>query len=189
MAGAEKQIAMQIVGVAQQVGGSRGPAPSDVLAPGPRARKRITGSPHAVARIGAAPARMRKDIGIDHPLAMGASRTHEEFVRCERLFCGGGYPVDHKKIIDSCAANHVVIEINAHPRRLDMDWKYIDYAIEKGVLLSINPDAHALDGFDDVKYGVLAAQKGGLSKENNLSSFSLKEFEEWLGNSRNLKGR
>jgi DNA polymerase (family 10) len=47
-------------------------------------------------------------------------------------------------------------------------------------LLSINPDAHALDGFDDVKYGVLAAQKGGLTKENNLSSFSLQKFEKWL---------
>jgi DNA polymerase (family 10) len=63
---------------------------------------------------------------------------------------------------------------------LDIDWKWIDYAIEKGVLLSIDPDAHFLDGFDDVKYGVLSAQKGGMKKENNLSSFGLKEFEGWL---------
>jgi len=98
-----------------------------------------------------------------------------------------GYPVDHKKIIDACATNNVVIEINAHPRRLDMDWKYIGYAVEKGVLLSIDPDAHALDGFDDVKYGVLAAQKGGLTKENNLSSFGLMEFEKLLNKNRKLK--
>lgn len=91
-----------------------------------------------------------------------------------------GYPVNHHKIIDACAANQVVIEINAHPRRLDMDWKYIAYAMEKGVLLSINPDAHALEGIEDVKYGVLAAQKGGLTKEKNLSSFTLMEFEDWL---------
>lgn len=97
------------------------------------------------------------------------------------LLSRNGYPVDHKKIIEACAANNVVIEINAHPRRLDIDWQWIDYAIEKGVLLSINPDAHALDGYDDIKYGVLAAQKGGLSKENNLSSFSLMEFEKFLG--------
>ncbi len=96
------------------------------------------------------------------------------------LLSRNGYPVDHKKIIEACAANHVVIELNAHPRRLDIDWKWIDYAIEKGVLLSIDPDAHALSGFDDVKYGVLAGQKGGMEKENNLSSFGLKEFEEWL---------
>ena len=95
-----------------------------------------------------------------------------------------GYPIDHKKIIEACAANHVVIEINAHPRRLDMDWKWIDHAINKGVLLSIDPDAHALDGFDDVKYGVLSAQKGGLTKKNNLSSYTLHEFEEFLTDNR-----
>lgn len=102
------------------------------------------------------------------------------------LLSRNGYPVDHKKIIEACAANNVAIEINAHPRRLDMDWKYIDYAIEKGVLLSINPDAHALSGFDDVKYGVLAAQKGGLTKKNNFSSYPLNEFEKWLKKKREL---
>ncbi len=104
------------------------------------------------------------------------------------LLSRNGYPLDHKKIIEACASNHVVIELNAHPRRLDIDWKWIDYAIEKGVLLSIDPDAHALDGFDDVKYGVLAAQKGGMTKENNLSSYSLKEFEAWLKKTKELKG-
>jgi DNA polymerase (family 10) len=103
------------------------------------------------------------------------------------LLSRNGYPVDHKKIIDACAANHVVIELNAHPRRLDIDWKWLDYAIEKGVLISIDPDAHFLEGFDDVKYGVLAAQKGGIAKENNLSSFSLKQFEEWLGKNKKAK--
>lgn len=103
------------------------------------------------------------------------------------LLSRNGYPIDHKKIIEACAANHVVIELNAHPRRLDIDWKWISYAIEKGVLLSINPDAHALDGFDDVKYGVLAAQKGGMTKANNLSSFSLKDFENFLSAKRELK--
>ena len=104
------------------------------------------------------------------------------------LLSRNGYPLDHKKIIEACAANHVVIELNAHPRRLDIDWKWIDYAIEKGVLLSIDPDAHSLDGFDDIKYGVLAAQKGGMTKENNLSSYSLQEFEDWLKKNRKLKG-
>jgi len=96
------------------------------------------------------------------------------------LLSRSGYPVDHKKIIDACAANHVVIELNAHPRRLDIDWRYIEYAIDKGVLISIDPDAHSLDGYNDIRYGVLAAQKAGLSKEQNLSSFSLEEFEKFL---------
>lgn len=103
------------------------------------------------------------------------------------LLSRSGYPVDHKKIIDACAENHVAIELNAHPRRLDIDWRWIDYAIEKNVLISIDPDAHSINGFNDVKYGVLAAQKGGLSKEQNLSSFSLKQFEDYLEKISNLK--
>ncbi|MCB9064805.1 MAG: DNA polymerase/3'-5' exonuclease PolX [Chitinophagales bacterium] len=91
-----------------------------------------------------------------------------------------GYPLDHKVIIEECVKNNVVIEINAHPRRLDLDWTWISYAIEAGALLSIDPDAHAIEGYHDVYYGVKAAQKGGLTKDKNLSSFSLKEFEEFL---------
>lgn len=91
-----------------------------------------------------------------------------------------GYPLDHKLIIDECVKHKVVIEINAHPRRLDLDWQWIEYAIEAGALLSIDPDAHAVAGYHDVYYGVRAAQKGGLTKERNLSSFSLKELEEYL---------
>jgi DNA polymerase (family 10) len=93
-----------------------------------------------------------------------------------------GYPVDHEMIIDACKANGVVIELNAHPRRLDMDWRFIRKATSKGVLISIDPDAHALDGFDDNHYGVLSAQKGGLTKQQNLSSFSLQAFETFLTN-------
>ncbi|MBL7741613.1 MAG: DNA polymerase/3'-5' exonuclease PolX [Chitinophagaceae bacterium] len=103
------------------------------------------------------------------------------------LLSRNGYPIDHKKVIDACAANQVVIELNAHPRRLDIDWKWIGYALQKNVLISIDPDAHALDGYDDVKYGVLAAQKGGLTKEKNLSSFSLKEFEEFLSKRKTIR--
>lgn len=99
-----------------------------------------------------------------------------------------GYPLDHKKLIDACVEQHVVIEINAHPRRLDLDWKWIPYAIEKGAIVSIDPDAHHLEGFADIKYGVLAAQKGGLTKERNLSSFNLKEFEAFLKERKLKKG-
>ena len=91
-----------------------------------------------------------------------------------------GYPVDHKKIIDACAANNVVIELNAHPSRLDIDWRYIDYALEKKVLISIDPDAHSVVGFKDTRYGVLAAQKAMVTKEQNLSSMGLVEFENYL---------
>ncbi|HMO62814.1 MAG TPA: PHP domain-containing protein [Ferruginibacter sp.] len=91
-----------------------------------------------------------------------------------------GYPVNHKRIIDACAANNVVIELNAHPSRLDIDWRQIDYALQKNVLISINPDAHNTEGFNDTYYGVLVAQKAFVSKENNLSSFSRDAFQNFI---------
>jgi len=91
-----------------------------------------------------------------------------------------GYPVNHEVLIEACAENNVAIELNAHPRRLDMDWRYIQAAVENDVLISINPDAHAIEGFDDCKYGVFVAQKAGLSAANNLSSFSLAEMLEFI---------
>jgi DNA polymerase (family X) len=91
-----------------------------------------------------------------------------------------GYPVNHDALIEACAENNVVIELNAHPRRLDMDWRYIQKAIENDVLISIDPDAHAIEGYEDCKYGVLVAQKAGLTAANNLSSFSLSEMMEFI---------
>jgi len=98
------------------------------------------------------------------------------------LLSRAGYPINHEKVIDACVANKVVIEINAHPRRLDLDWKWIQLAQEKGAILSINPDAHNTDGYKDIRYGVLASQKGGLLSSNNLSSYGLNEFEDFLIN-------
>jgi DNA polymerase (family 10) len=99
-----------------------------------------------------------------------------------------GYPVDHKKIIEACADNKVTIELNAHPRRLDMDWRWIGYALEKGILISIDPDAHSTEGYKDVRYGILAAQKAGLTPEKNLSSFTLTQFREFLAARKKIRG-
>jgi DNA polymerase (family 10) len=87
-----------------------------------------------------------------------------------------GYPINYKKVIDACAANNVVIEINANPLRLDLDWRWHQYALEKGCWLSINPDAHRNDGFLDMHYGVIVARKGGLYKERCLNALSLQEI-------------
>ena len=95
------------------------------------------------------------------------------------------YPLNFKTIIDACAANNVVIELNANPNRLDIDWREIKYALQKNVLISVNPDAHSLDGIDDIKYGVFSAQKAMLPKEKNLSSFSLAAFEEFIEDRKN----
>ena len=91
-----------------------------------------------------------------------------------------GYPIDHEKIIDACAANRVAIELNANPYRLDMDWTWIPYAIEKGVLISVNPDAHSTDGIKDIHFGVLSARKGGLSTAHCLNAMDVDAFEAWI---------
>ncbi len=91
-----------------------------------------------------------------------------------------GYPIDHKKIIDACATNNVIIELNAHPFRLDLDWSWIPYALEKGVKISVNPDAHSKEGVHDIHFGICAARKGGLTASTCFNNLSLKEFEEYL---------
>ena len=91
-----------------------------------------------------------------------------------------GYPIDFHKVIDACAANKVVIEINANPLRLDLDWRYHRYALEKGVLLSVNPDAHRMEGFRDMHYGVYMARKGGLEAVSCLNAFSLDEITAYF---------
>jgi DNA polymerase (family 10) len=91
-----------------------------------------------------------------------------------------GYPIDHKAIINACAANNVVIEINANPWRLDLDWRWVRYAMDQGVMLSINPDAHAMEGYADMKYGVLVGRKGGLTKEMTLNAMNAKELGKYF---------
>ena len=98
------------------------------------------------------------------------------------LLSRAGYPLDFKKIIDACAANKVVIEINANPLRLDLDWRWHRYALEKGVLLSINPDAHRTEGLTDMHYGVFVGRKGGLSADKCLNAFSLEEISAYFNN-------
>jgi DNA polymerase (family 10) len=89
-----------------------------------------------------------------------------------------GYDIDYKKVIDACAANNVVIEINSNPLRLDLDWRWQGYALNKGVMLSINPDAHRNEGFHDMKYGVLVGRKGGLSAAHCLNAMDLNQITE-----------
>lgn len=91
-----------------------------------------------------------------------------------------GYPIDHKKVIDACAANGVSIEINANPYRLDLDWQWIPYALEKGILISVNPDAHSKQGIHDIHYGILSARKGGLTAEACLNAKGVEAFGQFI---------
>lgn len=96
-----------------------------------------------------------------------------------------GYPINHKAIIDACAEHHVIIEINASPYRLDLDWRWVQYAMEKGVKLSINPDAHETAGYHDMYYGLLSGRKGGLTKEMTFNALGLTEVEQYFKERKN----
>jgi DNA polymerase (family 10) len=102
-----------------------------------------------------------------------------------QLLIRPGYPLDFKKIIDACAANGVIIELNANPYRLDMDWSHIPYALSKNVMISINPDAHSIGEIDNIRWGVDAARKGGLTKDMTWNALSLAEIKKWLATYKN----
>ena len=91
-----------------------------------------------------------------------------------------GYTVDVEKIIDAAIANRVVIELNASPWRLDMDWRHWRKAAERGLLCSINPDAHDIEGLAHFRTGVGAARKAWLTKENVLTTRPLAAVKKWL---------
>jgi len=80
------------------------------------------------------------------------------------------YPVDMVQVIDAASDYGKMIEINAHPMRLDIDWRLLKYASEKRVLIAINPDAHNVHGLRDVSYGVGIARKGWLKKGDVLNT-------------------
>ena len=105
------------------------------------------------------------------------------------LLAREGYPIDHRAIIDACAEHNVIIEINASPYRLDIDWRWIDYAMQQGVMLSINPDAHDLAGLLDMHYGVAIGRKGGLTKAMTFNALTLSEMTEYLQQRREKIGK
>lgn len=91
-----------------------------------------------------------------------------------------GYAVDTRRIVDAAVANRVVIELNANPHRLDMDWRHWKRARDAGVLCVINPDAHWTDGLKDVRYGVEIARKGWLGSEDVVNTRGLEAMRKLL---------
>jgi len=89
-----------------------------------------------------------------------------------------GYKVDLHKVIDAAAEKGVVIELNAHPYRFDLDWRYCKYAKEHGVKVSINPDAHHTGDLSNVAYGVGIARKGWLTSRDVLNTMTLGEIKK-----------
>jgi DNA polymerase (family 10) len=94
------------------------------------------------------------------------------------------YKVDAAKVIDAAIANGVAIELNANPRRLDMDWRLWRRAAERGLMTSINPDAHDSGSLAYVRAGVNSARKGWLTKASVVNALPLEGVEAWLARMR-----
>ena len=91
-----------------------------------------------------------------------------------------GYAVNHAMVIDCAAETRTIIELNCNPQRLDMDWRWWKRARDKGVLCSINPDAHSTAGIHHIGIGIRLARKGWLRKQDVFNTRSVAEVEKFL---------
>jgi DNA polymerase (family 10) len=96
------------------------------------------------------------------------------------LLAREGYPIDMQAIIQAAADLQVVIELNANPHRLDIDWRLLKSVREKGVKISINPDAHRIEGIGDIQYGVGIARKGWLTPADVLNCHSAADLTKFV---------
>lgn len=96
------------------------------------------------------------------------------------LLAREGYPVNLEEVLDFCAKEGIIVELNAHPYRLDLDWHYIKKAIDMGIMISINPDSHSVLDVEHVRYGIGIARKGWATAKNILNCYPLKDVLQLL---------
>lgn len=107
-----------------------------------------------------------------------------------RLLLGrSGFAIELDEVIDAAAAHGVLIEINADPHRLDLDWRHVRQAAQKGILIPVNPDAHSTGGLDNVAFGVNMARKGWLQARDVLNTWTLEEVEEFFAQRKQARTR
>ncbi len=96
------------------------------------------------------------------------------------LLAREGYPVNIEVILKTALEHGVIMELNASPARLDLDWRHLKKAKEMGVLISINPDAHRIEEINDINYGIAVARKGWLAKEDVFNCYPVNWVSEYL---------
>ncbi|MCK1757644.1 DNA polymerase/3'-5' exonuclease PolX [Bradyrhizobium sp. 137] len=100
-----------------------------------------------------------------------------------------GYEIDIEKVLRACSKHDVVVEINSHPWRLDLDWRWHQAALEFGCMLSINPDAHSIPELDHMHWGVEMARKGGVPADRVLNAMPLPDITRYLRQKRRSLAR
>jgi DNA polymerase (family X) len=91
-----------------------------------------------------------------------------------------GYPLEYDTLLARCVERNVVVELNASPHRLDLDWRLIPLALQHGVKIAINPDAHSINGLSDMRYGIGVGRKAGLTAPSVLNTLSLSQMQTFL---------
>lgn len=96
---------------------------------------------------------------------------------------------DMEALIATAKRHSTVLELNAHPHRLDLNVEHLIMAREAGVLIAINPDAHSIHGMKDLEFGILIARRAGIKPEDVLNCRSINDMKKWLkarGNNKSL---
>ncbi len=91
-----------------------------------------------------------------------------------------GLEPDMDALVEAAAEHGTALEINANPKRLDLRDRHVRLALDAGVPITINTDAHAADHFDFMRYGVLTGRRGGLTAASCINTFSRADLKEWL---------
>ncbi|MEX2571476.1 MAG: DNA polymerase/3'-5' exonuclease PolX [Gemmatimonadota bacterium] len=135
----------------------------------------VVGSVHSA--FGMARAEMTKRVirAVKHPsLTILGHPTGRLLLRRD------GYEIDIPAVLEAAADAGVVIEINANPNRLDLDWRHVRTAAEMGIVIAINPDAHSVRELDNLAFGINMARKAGLEPRQVLNTWPLDEVTRYL---------
>jgi DNA polymerase (family 10) len=98
-----------------------------------------------------------------------------------RLLLGRrAYDIDIERIIEEAVRHDVAIELNSHPQRLDIDWRWGGELRRQGALISVNPDAHEVAGLDDTRYGIWMARKALMPASSVINTLSVDQVAKWL---------
>lgn len=87
-----------------------------------------------------------------------------------------GYEIEIEAVLKACGEHGVAVEVNAHPWRLDLDWRWHQLALKYGCLMSINPDAHSIRELDNLHWGIEMARKGGVPAKRVLNCMTLAQI-------------
>ena len=135
----------------------------------------VVASVHSTFNLGEAEMTKRVIRAISNPfVTMLAHPTGRLLLKRE------GYAIDIPAVIEAAAETGTWIELNAAPKRLDLDWRWWPLAKQKGVRCAINPDAHRTARLQDLWFGIGAARKGWLTKEDVVNCLPLAKIEQEL---------